>query len=361
MCAFGCLCVFVSARLFWGCAQCLRVFVSVPPAASLYVGDTSFWASHGASFGCEGQNGQAAEMMGMVSYQYHGDGWQTELWGRLITGSSLGFDDDLYCDNPGGMCGWAAIADSFYLKARVYQLALTDELLSSSGSVFRFRGGGVVQEAHARGRVWELSPPSSWPYGGDSIPIVSGTSVLVPLVMPNGQLSSDTLHSYQWSATPGPDSNCPLYGPGYTGADNTCLSNWASPPLASFNLSASLPEMQAVAACNASCWGNSSCGAWDMIKVTPFSGKSKPLCLLFASATGCGSDPNQWAGVKAPLPIPSSNNITWTLPLSWVGHPVSSVTLTPSGPLPSQGVVIQGRQMTLVDITPGWPVRITRG
>lgn len=66
--------------------------------------DSAFWAAHGASMGCEGNDGQAAELMGTVSFLLHagGDGWSMNNWGRWISGGGLGFEGDVYCNNPGG-------------------------------------------------------------------------------------------------------------------------------------------------------------------------------------------------------------------------------------------------------------------
>ena len=38
---------------------------------------------------------------GTVSYEYHADGWDPQLWGRVVAGSSLGYDEDVDCANPG--------------------------------------------------------------------------------------------------------------------------------------------------------------------------------------------------------------------------------------------------------------------
>lgn len=48
---------------------------------------------------------------------------------------------------------------------------------------------------------------------------------------------------------------------------HTPLQNYADPDLSTFVFPQGTPESQAVADCNASCWGNSSCVAWDLIKV----------------------------------------------------------------------------------------------
>ena len=127
-------------------------------------------------------------------------------------------------------------------------------------------------------------------------------------------------------------------------------------------LDPSLPLLTVVEQCNATCWANASCGAWDLIKVTPSSGKTKPTCGQFAigAAFGCTRDSNQWAGAKAPLPLPPAPQVVeqaWTLPLSWVGQTVTAVSLTPQGETPA-GVVVNGRSL-MVNVTPGFPVRLT--
>jgi hypothetical protein len=150
-------------------------------------------------------------------------------------------------------------------------------------------------------------------------------------------------------------------------------------------------HVQAVAQCNATCWANVSCAAWDLIKVTPSSGKTVPWCGIYSHPTGCANDSNQWAGAKAQLPPPKPNedgNQTWTLPLSWVGSSVTATTFTPSGPMPGTPqvrseqystvhaetrrtnfsfvkslklqVFITGREMKLVGVAKAMPVRLTR-
>ena len=61
-------------------------------------GDAAFWAAHGSgvSMGVEGNDGQAAELMGTVSFLYHsGAGWDPVSWGRLVAGTALGWDLDV--------------------------------------------------------------------------------------------------------------------------------------------------------------------------------------------------------------------------------------------------------------------------
>ena len=154
-------------------------------------GDSDFWrgVGGGISLGVEGNDGQAAEFMGRLSFMYHSDlGWDTTIWGRIVTGTNLGWDLDVYCNNPGGRCTWFDMADNFYLSARIYQLALTQELLGTTAEGWhRFRGGGRVHSSHTRPtenvQAGRVTPPSSWPFGGDSIPIVdSKGGALLPLV-----------------------------------------------------------------------------------------------------------------------------------------------------------------------------------
>ena len=103
-----------------------------------------------------------------------------------------------------------------------------------------------------------------------------------------------------------------------------------------------------------------------MIKVTPDSGKTKPLCTLVVTPVGCDKDPNQVAGTKVVLPPPGPSpppgsllNLTFTLPLSWVGKSVSAVTSSPTGPLVGQpGVSIKDRELLLVGVYPGWAARL---
>ena len=67
--------------------------------------DRDFWRARGVSLGVEGQDGQAAEMMGVSTFWLHDNGasWGPALFGRIAGGSSLGFDDDAHCSS-GGMC-----------------------------------------------------------------------------------------------------------------------------------------------------------------------------------------------------------------------------------------------------------------
>ena len=93
-------------------------------------------------------------------------------------------------------------------------MALTDELLGAADEAgyYRFSNGGRVHSSHAHGTPSALSPPSSWPFGGDVIPVANGVSVLVPLVTPDGSLHPHVLHAYTWSAiSPQPDPACPLF------------------------------------------------------------------------------------------------------------------------------------------------------
>ena len=347
------------------------------------IGDRDFWLSHGGvTLGNEGENGQAAEMLGAVTFEYHGDGYDVELWARIVTGSSLGFDTDVYCYAPGGLCSGASIADRFWLSAKLYQLALTDELLGEGGAAdsgapphHRFLGGGRILKAHANRRAAApraaaeggLGPPSVWPYGGDSIPVARGSGVFVPLVQPDGTLSPSTAHAYVASnAQPQPPLNksCALFSSDpavYTLADNVCVGDW-NLPTAQFELDPSIPEAEAALQCKAACDGNgTACDAFDMIKVTPYSGKTKPLCMLYQSPEGCGNDDNQVAGVKAPLPLPPPSpsgelNQTWTLPLSWVGKTLTATAVAPGGESPAQ-FALSGRELTVINMTPGVPVR----
>jgi hypothetical protein len=342
------------------------------------IADKNFWASHNASLGNEGENGQAAEMLGNIVMEWHGNGYDPSLWGRIVTCSSMGFDQDIYCYAPGGKCSASSIADSFWMNAKLYQLALTDELLgdSADGKHHRFLGGGRVMKTHTnRNREndtiqpsYSIGPPSTWPYGGDSIPVSRDNSVFVPLILLDGSLSPNTAHAYLASNAPPPsplNKSCALYSQDpavYTLAENVAFTDWNTDFLAQFELDPTLPEGVAAKECKAACDGNSTCQGFDMIKVTPFSGKTKPLCTLFSNPIGCEVDDNQVSGVKSPLPLPppSSNgiNMTWTLPLSWVGKALTATNVSPNGNNSLAQFDLQGRLLTLISVTPGQAIRI---
>jgi hypothetical protein len=341
-------------------------------------GDAAFWRAHGASLGGEGNDGTAFEFMGEMTYLYHGGAdWDVATWGRIVSGSALGWDQDVYCNNPGGRCRWADMADNFWLAAAIYQLALTEELLGTDARGWHaFSGGGRVHSSHTRPaagaaaalRARAVPHPSTWPFGGDAIPIVnSHGGALLPRVAPDGAtLAPYTLHAYQASAGAGPppDPACALFTPRATlGADDTAVGNYGAADSWT-EYEATLPTPAAAARCNASCWAAPNCSAWDLIKVTPASGRTRPTCGLFTATApaGCSSDPNQYAGARAPLPLPPAPDATtqsWTLPLSWAGRALTATSLTPAGPQPGLvGVLVQGRNLTLVGMTPGWAVRI---
>jgi len=245
-----------------------------------------------------------------------------------------------------------------------------------NGGRLRFAGGGRLYRQHVDGRCLRrtagqrsppppmhaaagLGPPSTWPFGGDSIPVANGAGgYLVPTVAAPHALDPNTLHAYQLSSS---GYVCALQSRDpavYTAANNTFLV--ADAVLGQWGMDGGVPELQDVAVCNSTCWGNATCVAWDMVKVTRTSGKVVPLCTLYSSAVwSCGGDPNQWAGVKAPLPDAANITQQWVLPLSWVGRTVSTTLITPDGAVPGQpAITIAGRNLTL-SLHPGRPVRLT--
>jgi hypothetical protein len=350
--------------------------------------DRDFWRARGVSLGVEGQDGQAAEMMGVSTFWLHDNGasWGPALFGRIAGGSSLGFDDDAHCSS-GGMCGFYVFADAFYRSARVYQMALTDELLgerddgdgdryllfNNSGRVYARHipvlgvggvgaiGGGAAAAAATAGPA-AAGPPSTWPFGGDEIPVADDAfGVLVPLVLEGGDAFDPfTLHAFVSAGdSPPPDPSCPFFVAGKGAlADNFAFSNWSEGDLVlQLNNSLSLPEQFAV--CGAACAANATCNGWNLIKVTGGSGHDVPQCSLFAAPVGCHADPNQAGGVKAPLPVPAPPPpllANWTAPLSWAGMSVVATQLTPVGEQPG-AVTVAGRAMQ-VELQPGIPVRL---
>ena len=339
------------------------------------IADRNFWAANNISLGVEGQDGQAAEMMGVSTFWLHdnGNSWSTTLFGRISGGSSLGFDADVHC-SPGGLCGFYNYAQQFYTYARVYQTALTSELLGErndgSDVYLLFDNGGKIYKRHIavlnmnkENEVVTGGAPSTWPFGGDDIPIIDDDNgFLLPLVTESGNaFDNNTLHAFVSAAGNfPPDPSCPFFVAGLNDAqDNYAFLNWNGGDII-FNLNNSISLPEQIAVCNASCWSNTSCGGWNLIKVTGGSGHTVPQCSLFYQPSGCNYDANQAGGTKVPLPLPpppSSRTVNWTLPLSWVGQSVTATAITAEGPKESS-VTIQGREMS-VQVTPGIAVRLT--
>ena len=70
-------------------------------------------------------------------------------------------------------------------------------------------------------------------------------------------------------------------------------------------------------------------------------------------------DPNQCAGARAPLPLPSGAYVTWAPPLSWVGAPLAATVISPGGARTPLPVAIDGRALRLVGMPLRVPVRVT--
>jgi hypothetical protein len=366
------------------------------------IADRNFWAANNISLGVEGQDGQPAEMMGVSTFWLHdnGDSWSMNLFGRIAGGSSLGFDADVHC-SPGGLCGFYAYAEQFYTHARVFQMALTAELLGerifegndeylffdNKGHIYRrhililkkkdkahtssIRTLGRLNIDHMTESITRrentsnlgLGSPSMWPFGGDMIPIIDDTNgYLLPLVIQGGDaFDNNTLHAFvSANGQYPPDPSCPFFVSGRNViADNYAFQNWNMGDLI-FNLNNSISIPEQIAVCNATCWSNSTCAGWGLIKVTGNSGHTVPQCSLFSKPSGCNYDANQSGGTKSPLPLPPSTPpiiVNWTLPLSWNGKTVSATALTAAGEKPTS-VTVQGRAMS-IEITPGIAVRLT--
>lgn len=333
--------------------------------------DAANFRAINVSIGCEANDGVAKENMGEISYYYHAPTWTSFDWGKVISGSSGGMDLDMYGPvgtDGNGLYGFETIADRFYLQNKLYQLALTDVMLAS-GDTMTFAQGGVIHRNHTALAVdaklaWRhpdaagvtVWPPSTWLYGGDIIPVSDGLGgMFLPWVQSKGVLDPWRAHIYQKSTS---INGCPLIGPAFTAANNTVITGL---PMASWNMNGSVSEDVNVAVCNATCWGNATCAGWDLIKVTNTSGKTVPLCTLYSIILSCGSDPNQWAGAKAPV-VPANVTQRWTLPLSWTtAQPPRTIVadlITPSGVQPATPpLTISGRNLTL-QVPPGRPIRL---
>jgi len=84
--------------------------------------DVANFAAAGVSLGCEGQNGMAAELMGLMSYFWHGGVYDVSTWGKIVSGTNMGLDDDCYGPDGtdgNGLYGFEAIADRFYPETKV--------------------------------------------------------------------------------------------------------------------------------------------------------------------------------------------------------------------------------------------------
>jgi hypothetical protein len=270
------------------------------------------------------------------------------------------------------MCGFFVFADAYYRSAKVYQMALTAELLGerdaeSGDGYLLFDNGGAIYKRHIvtlrKKDATGGGGPSTWPFGGDAIAVVDDASgVLVPTVLEGGDAFAPfVLHAFvSAGGSPPPDPACPFFVAGEnTLADNYAFDDWNEGDVI-FNLNNSISLPQQMAACAAACAANAtSCRGWNLIKTTGNSGHDVPQCSLFENPAGCHYDANQAGGTKAPLPVPAPPAPTlanWTLPLSWVGKTVTATVLTDAGEQP--GVVsVAGRAMQ-VHLQPGFPVRL---
>ena len=232
------------------------------------------------------------------------------------------------------------------------------------------RGGNIALPDALRleagvGKPSRVAPgaPSTWPFGGDVIPITNGAgAVFMPRVVGKGVLDPDRAYVYLKStAAVTPPTPCVLTNSSsdaWLGANNTFLGG--VPFGACYELDPRLSEIEFVKSCNASAWANVSAGVmgWDVIKGDHTSGRDVPCCQLLASTSACNFDQNQWAGsVSGPVQPASPNDLTWMLPLRWVGRALTAATITPDGVVHGPALTVKNRTLSLV-ATPGWPVRI---
>ena len=139
-------------------------------AACGLMGDLHWLAQHNLSLGVEGANGMASvggpnsPAMNVFDYYWHGS-WSLGEWGRIISGTDQGLDEDMPfqhgCNftctinaSTDPFANWESLADKIYLLAKPLALQLTDpELLDGSASGV-FNSGGSF---------------STWPDGGKLI------------------------------------------------------------------------------------------------------------------------------------------------------------------------------------------------
>jgi hypothetical protein len=158
----------------------------------------------GVSFGVEGPNGMSSDVRGLVDYYWHvGDTFWS--FGKIVGGgcnagpgegcciSGCSIDGDYspgcsehpectaaHCSTKGWGCSydhpeccgftrktpmdWYVSADDIYMKTRLFQVFLTDEMVSPDG---HFANGGTT---------------TSWPLGGGTVTLVNGTGRLLPSI-----------------------------------------------------------------------------------------------------------------------------------------------------------------------------------
>lgn len=183
--------------------------------------EKELYERHGVSFGVEGPNGMSSDVRGLVDYYWHvGDPFW--VFGKIVGGgcngdassgcchSGCSIDGDVTagctaahgptsdctaphckgnsthaavkCSFEHGECcpffrrspqDWYVIADDVYLKTRVFQVFLTDELVDPAG---RFKNNGTLT-------TWPLEPLLS----SHQVTIRNGTGVFLPAIkLPNG-------------------------------------------------------------------------------------------------------------------------------------------------------------------------------
>eukprot|EP01043_Picozoa_sp_COSAG02_P033016 COSAG02_NODE_2233_length_9425_cov_2.280399_2_plen_271_part_00 len=158
------------------------------------------------SFGVEGPNGMSSDVRGLVDYYWHvGDIFSA--FGKIVGGGcnsgpgvgccamGCSIDGDYspgcteaghpgcveaHCKTNGWSCSvehaeccgflrktpmdWYVSADDIYMKTRLFQIFLTDEMVSPDG---QFANGGNT---------------TSWPIGGSMVMLVNGTGRLLPSI-----------------------------------------------------------------------------------------------------------------------------------------------------------------------------------
>jgi hypothetical protein len=170
--------------------------------------ERALYESHGVSFGVEGPNGMSSDVRGLVDYYWHvGDIFG--VFGKIVGGGcnagpgegccamGCSIDGDYspgcteaghpncvaaHCAANGWACSlahveccgfarkspmdWYVSADDIYMKTRMFQVFLTDEMVDPAG---RFANGGTT---------------TSWPLGGGMVALVNATGRLLPAINP---------------------------------------------------------------------------------------------------------------------------------------------------------------------------------
>ena len=139
--------------------------------------DARWLATKNLTLGVEGPNGMASvggpnpPAMGVFDYYWHGSTTGIGVWGRIVSGTDQGLDNDITpSSNTNPFHNFEGLCNKIYIQAKVNAMRLTDPELLSGG---KFASGGDMA--------------GNWSYGGDTAfqylkSFDGGKGVFVPVV-----------------------------------------------------------------------------------------------------------------------------------------------------------------------------------